>query len=80
MSNVLSMGAVSTHMTITVTDNWYAIFTERGRLLSVGTWLPPECPGIATRLVTHDEARALLATLTERTHETGPVGAFDGVG
>jgi hypothetical protein len=56
--------------TVTVIDNWYAIrIKSTGRLLSVGTWLPPDCDGIEATRVDHGTARDLLAELDMRARE-----------
>ncbi len=76
MSGNVVMGEVTAKMVIEVTDNWYAVFTTAGRLLMVGTYLPKEADGVFFQKITHEQARAMLAKLTDRTHQTGPVGTF----
>ncbi len=56
-----------TSFTVTVTDNWYAIrIKSNGRLLSVGTWLPPECEGIEATRVEPGEVAGLMSELLGR--------------
>ena len=52
---------------ITITDNWYAITGAEGKLLAIGTYLPPESYQYRAARVEPDEARVLMEELRLRT-------------
>lgn len=52
---------------ITISDNWYAIFNTDGKLLAIGTYLPPESYQYRATRVEPDEARVLMDELRLRT-------------
>ena len=59
--------------TATVTDNWYAIrIKATGKVLAVGTWLPPECDGIEAERLEPGEAKRLLGVLAHRVDVPAP--------
>lgn len=59
--------------TATVTDNWYAIRIQAtGKVLAIGTWLPPETDGIVAELLDPHEAKRLLAVLSNRVDAPKP--------
>jgi hypothetical protein len=52
---------------VSVTDNWWVVrIKSTGKILSLGTWLPPECENIEAHVVPADEMAALLAEMLER--------------
>jgi len=54
---------------VTVTDNWWVIrIKSTGKVLSVGTWLPPECENIEAIMVPAEEAARLLAEMLDQAH------------
>jgi hypothetical protein len=69
-------------MVMEVHDNWYATrVATSGRLLAVGTWLPPEgIEGIVTERVEAVEARGMLVELEQRSRGPSLVGRLYGRG
>ena len=63
-------------------DNWYSVrVAHSGRVLMVGTWLPPEgIAGLQVDRLAPDEARDLLEELRMRSEGPSLVGTIEGRG
>lgn len=71
--SIMNAPKMTVEMRIEITDNWYAIRIQAtGKVLAVGTWLPPECDGIVAELLDPREAKRLLAVLANRAENPKP--------